>query len=181
ELRSALQKAGVKIKYIAGICLASRWSAKQQRNFAVRRRLFRKIVIDHERMTTRVAEMLAQGCSGIRRNKLKRGRVGSRCRNDRRKAHRALLFELRFYCRDRRSLLANGDINTIDGIDSARRGLRSVCITLVDDRIDSDRGLTRLAIADNELALAAADRDHAVDSLDAGLERLFHGLPLHDA
>ncbi len=37
------------------------------------------------------------------------------------------------------------------------------------------------AVADDELALAAADRDHRVDRLDAGLERLLHGLAHDDA
>jgi hypothetical protein len=45
---------------------------------------------------------------------------------------------------------------------------------LVDDRIDRDGGLSRLAVTDDKLALAAADRDHRVDSLDSGLERLVH-------
>src|SRR6185295_17350242 len=52
---------------------------------------------------------------------------------------------------------------------------------LVDDRIDGDRGLARLPVADDELALAAADRDHRVDRLDAGLQRLLNGLALDNA
>src|SRR5690606_23090994 len=52
---------------------------------------------------------------------------------------------------------------------------------LVDDRVDRDRGLAGLAVADDELALAAADGDHRVDRLDAGLQRLVHRLALHDA
>ena len=34
-----------------------------------------------------------------------------------------------------------------------------------------DRGLAGLAVADDQLALAAADRDHRVDGLEAGLHR----------
>jgi hypothetical protein len=37
------------------------------------------------------------------------------------------------------------------------------------------RGLAGLAVADDQLALAAADRDHRVDRLDAGLQRLVTG------
>jgi hypothetical protein len=47
---------------------------------------------------------------------------------------------------------------------------------LVDDRVDRDRGLARLTVADDQLALPTTDRDHAVDRLDAGLERLVHRL-----
>ena len=42
-------------------------------------------------------------------------------------------------------------------------------------------GFTGLAVADDQLALAAADRDHAVNGLDAGLQRLLHGLAVDDA
>ena len=45
---------------------------------------------------------------------------------------------------------------------------------LVDDRIDGDGGLAGLPVADDELALAAADRHHRVDRLEAGLHRLRH-------
>src|SRR5207237_10820845 len=47
---------------------------------------------------------------------------------------------------------------------------------LVDDGVERDGGLAGLPIADDELALAAADGDHRVDRLDAGLERLLHRL-----
>jgi len=52
---------------------------------------------------------------------------------------------------------------------------------LVDDRVHGDGRLAGRAVADDELALAAADGDHRVDRLDAGLQGLFHGLPLDDA
>src|SRR6185369_8943512 len=52
---------------------------------------------------------------------------------------------------------------------------------LVDDRVDGDGGLAGAAVADDQLALSAADRDHRVDGLDAGLQRLLHGLANDDA
>ena len=52
---------------------------------------------------------------------------------------------------------------------------------LVDDRVDADGGLAGLAVADDQLALAAADGRHGVDGLDAGLQRLLHRLPLGHA
>jgi hypothetical protein len=47
---------------------------------------------------------------------------------------------------------------------------------LVQDRVDRDRGLAGGAVADDQLALTAADVRHRVDRLDPGLERLLHGL-----
>ena len=55
-----------------------------------------------------------------------------------------------------------------------------VGVPLVDDRVDRDGRLAGLAVADDQLALAAPDRDHRVDRLDPGLERLLHRLPLDD-
>ena len=43
------------------------------------------------------------------------------------------------------------------------------------------RRLAGLAVADDELALAAADGDHGVDGLDAGLQRLLDALALDHA
>ncbi len=52
---------------------------------------------------------------------------------------------------------------------------------LVDDRVEQDRRLAGLPVADDQLALAAADGDHRVDRLDAGLDRRVDRLPGDDA
>ena len=52
---------------------------------------------------------------------------------------------------------------------------------LVDDRVDGDGGLAGLAVADDQLALAAADRDERVDGLDARLDGRVHALADDDA
>src|SRR5919109_1017337 len=57
----------------------------------------------------------------------------------------------------------------------------SALAALVEDRVDEDRGLAGRAVADDQLALAAADVRHRVDRLDAGLERLLHGLAVDDS
>ena len=56
-----------------------------------------------------------------------------------------------------------------------------VLVLVVDDRVDADRGLAGLAVADDQLALAATDRDHRVDRLEARLHRLLDRLALDDA
>src|SRR5581483_5317793 len=48
-------------------------------------------------------------------------------------------------------------------------------------RVDRDRRLARGAVADDQLALAAADVRHRVDRLDPRLQRLLHRLALDDA
>ena len=71
---------------------------------------------------------------------------------------------------DGRGLLADGHVDA-----------DLVLALLVDDGVDDERRLAGLAVADDELALAAADGDHGVDGLDAGLQRLLDGLALDDA
>ena len=56
-----------------------------------------------------------------------------------------------------------------------------VLVLVVDDRVDRDRGLSGLAVADDQLALAAADRDHPVDRLQPGLHRGVDRLALDHA
>src|SRR5262249_12845574 len=53
-----------------------------------------------------------------------------------------------------------------------------VATPLVDDGVDGDRGLARLAVADDQLTLSAADRNHGVDGFDSGLQRFLHGQAL---
>ena len=67
-------------------------------------------------------------------------------------------------------LLPDSDINTFH-----------VLPFLVDDRVNRQSGLAQLAVADDEFALAAADRNHGVNRFDAGLNRLFDGFAGNDA
>ncbi len=62
------------------------------------------------------------------------------------------------------ALLADRDVDADD-----------VAALLIDDGIEGDGGLAGLAVANDQFALAAADGDHGVDGLDAGLQRRFHG------
>ena len=52
---------------------------------------------------------------------------------------------------------------------------------LVDDRVQRHGGLAGLAVADDQLALAAPDRDERVNRLQAGLHRRIHRMARDDA
>ena len=52
---------------------------------------------------------------------------------------------------------------------------------MIDYGVERDGGLARLTVADNQLALAAADGEHRVDGEDARLHRTGNALPLDDA
>ena len=100
----------------------------------------------------------------------KRRRVRRRGDDDDGVVHRAGGAQALDHLGDGRFLLADGDVDADD-----------VLAALVDDRVDGDGRLARLAVADDQLALAAADGRHGVDGLDAGLQRLIDRLPAGDA
>ena len=55
-----------------------------------------------------------------------------------------------------------------------------VGVLLIDDRVDADRRLAGGAVADDQFALAAPDREQGVDGQDAGLNRLRDEIALDD-
>ena len=69
---------------------------------------------------------------------------------------RAGIFERLDDLRDGRALLADGDI---DAIELLLLVAALVDRALIDDRVDGDGGLAGLAVADDQFALAAADRE----------------------
>ncbi len=56
-----------------------------------------------------------------------------------------------------------------------------VTILVVDDRVDGDGRLAGLSVPDDQLALAAADRDHRIDRLQSGEHGLFDRLTLDNS
>ncbi len=117
-----------------------------------------------------IHEVFTHGHTGVGRKVLHRSRRRSRSGHDDGVIHRAVLFELAYHVGNRRLLLTDCDVNALNA-----RGL------LVDDRIDSEGGLTGLTVTDDELALTAANGDHRVDSLISGLHRLAHRLTVDHA
>ena len=170
HLRRALQQARVEIEDVARVRFAAWRAPQQQRNFAVRLRMLRQVVIDAQRMAAAVAEKLPHGARGIRSDIQKRRRIGRAGRDDDAVAERVGLFEDANDLRDRRLLLADRVVNADD-----------VLVALVDDGIDRHRGLPGLAVADDELALTAADGHHRVDRFEARLQRFAHRLAIDDA
>ena len=129
-----------------------------------------EIIVNHEGVLTVVQEILAHGAAAVRREVLQR--CGVRCGgvDDDGVVHGAVLFERADHLGHGRLLLTDGYVNADD-----------VLALLIDDRIDRDGGLAGLAVADDQLTLAAADRDHGVDRFEAGLQRLLHRLAVDDA
>ncbi len=170
ELRGALQETRVEIEDVARIRLAARRAAEQQRDLAIRRGVLGEIVVDDQRVLAVVEEVLADRAAGIRREVLQRRRFRRRGVDDHRVVHRPVLLEGLDHLRDGRLLLTDRHVDALH-----------VLALLVDDRVDRHGRLAGLAVADDQLALAAADRNHRVDGLEPRLQRLFDGLPVDDA
>ncbi len=114
--------------------------------------------------------MLAHRTTGVGGQVLERRLIGGGCHDDHRVLHGAGLFEPGDGLGDGGGLLADRHVDAVH----AEAGL-------VEDRVDRNRGLAGLAVADDQLALATADRDQRVNRLDAGLEGLPHRLAAGDA
>src|SRR5581483_4633935 len=170
ELARALEQPRVQVEDVAGERLAARRPAQQQRQLPVRVRVLRQVVVDAERVAAVVEEVLAHRGAGERRHPLDRRRLLGGRGDDDRVLQGARLAQALVHLRHGGGLLTDCDVDA-----------DHVAAALVDDRVDADRGLARAAVADDELALAAPDRDHRVDRLETGLQRLLHRLPLHDA
>src|SRR5581483_11852240 len=96
---------------------------------------------------------------------LQRRRVARAGHHDGRVIHGPVLSQGLDDAGDGRFLLADRDVEALHA-----------GVLLTDDRVDADGRLAGLAVADDQLALAAADWRHSVDGLDAGLQRLAHRL-----
>ncbi len=172
----------MQVKDVAGVGLASRRTAQRERHLTVSDGLLGQVVIDHEHVAAGVLgrcrlavlavvhEVLADGGARHGRDVLQRCGIGRRSGNDDRVVERRDGAKGLPDVGDRGSLLADGHVDADNAL-----------APLVDDGIDGDGGLAGLAVADDELALAAADRDHRVDGEDTGLQRLATGVRVDDA
>src|SRR5438876_321579 len=168
----------MQIEHVARIGFAARRTAQQQRHLAVGDSLLGQIVIDDDRVHAVVAEIFAHGAAGERRDVLHRRRIRRGGGDDNGIFQRALLFEHLDELGDGGTLLADRDVDAIQLDVLVRLRVERL---LVQNGVERDRGLAGLAVADDQLALAAADRDQRVDRLEAGRHRLAHRLARNDA
>ena len=160
----------MQIEHVAGVRFTSGRTADEKRKGTVRGGVLTEVVVNDQHVFSVVHEEFAHRTAGIRRDVLQGRKLGGRCGDDDGVVHRAGLIKRRDKLCNRRALLADGDVDADD-----------VLALLVDDGVGRERRLTGLAVADDELALAAADRDHGVDGLDTGLKRNGDALALQDA
>ena len=170
QLGRAFQQAAVQVENVAGVSLASRGTANQQRERTVRDSVLGQVIVDDQDVLALVHEVFTHGaaCVGgdiLQRRQLGRGGADNGC-----VCHSAVFLEILDQRCHGRTLLTDGNIDA-----------QNVLALLVDDGIGGNDGLAGLAVTDDKLTLAAANRNHRVDGLNAGLQRLLDGLTVQDA
>ncbi len=167
----------MQVEDVARVRFTPRRAAQQQRDRTVGFGLLRQVVEDDEHVLAVVHPVLADGRAGVRRDVLEACGIGSRGGHDGGVLHGTGLFEALAHGCDGRTLLTDGHV---DAAHLLLRVARLPVLLLVDDGVDGDGGLAGLAVADDELTLAAADRRHRVDGLQAGGQRFVDGMTVHN-
>ena len=121
-----------------------------------------------------VSEPLAHGTPREGCEVLKRRSLGRGSRNHDRIFECVILLEGLHKLCNRRSLLADGNVDTVELLIFV---LAVVPSLLVEDRVKGDGRLAGLTVTDDELTLATANGHHGVNGLQASLHGLVHGAP----
>ena len=167
QLCRALEQARVQVEYVTGIGLAAGWLAGQQRELAVGRGMLGQIVDDDQRVLAVIPEILGDRETRERRDPLQSGR-GRRRGDDKDAALGGAVLLHRFDDPPHRGrALADRHIDADD-----------VRVLLIDDRIDADCRLAGGPVTDDQLALAAPDREQGVDHQNARIHRLGHEIAI---
>ena len=155
----------MQIENVAGVGLTSRGTANQQRERTVRDSVLGQVIVDDQDVLALVHEVFTHGAACVGGDILQRRQLGRGGTDDGCVRHSAVFLKILDQRCHGRALLTDGNIDA-----------QNVLALLVDDGIGGNDGLAGLAVTDDKLTLAAANRNHRVDGLNAGLQRLLDGL-----
>eukprot|EP00756_Hemistasia_phaeocysticola_P032235 Hpha_TRINITY_DN16398_c1_g2::TRINITY_DN16398_c1_g2_i6::g.62840::m.62840 len=175
--RGTLQETRVQVEHVTRVRLTARGTTQQQRQLTVRHSLLRKIVVDDERVTPGVTELLADGHTGEGGEVLKTRGVGGRGGHDDGELQSVVQPEHTVDTSHVRATLTHRHVHRHDVV--LTEGLL-VDTHLVHDGRHGDGGLPGLTVTDDQLTLATADGDHRVHDLETSRQVVVHGLTLDD-
>ena len=168
----------MQVEDVTGVCFTSRRAAQQQGHSAVCFCLLRQVVEDDEDVLATVHPVLADSRTGVGCQVLEACCVRcGRCHDGGVLQRAASLKGVADSCNGG-CLLANSHVdasNLLLGVTG------SPVVLLVQNGVDRDSGLTGLAVTNDQLTLTATDRNHRVDCLQTGLQRLVNRLTLGHA
>ena len=167
----------MQVENVTRIGFASRRAAKEQRHGAVGHGVLGKVIVDHQRVAAAVAEVFTHRGPGERSEVLESVGVRRTGHDDDRVLESAVFAQGFHHAGHVGHLLADGDIDAVDRV----RIAALVGGLLVQDGVNADRRLTGLAVANDEFALAATNRNHRVHGLDPRLQGFGDRLAVHNA
>ena len=129
-----------------------------------------KIIIYDQYIFTLIHEILCKSSTSIRSNILKRCTVAGCCGEYGCILHCTVFFKIGNYLCNGRSFLSDGNIDT-----------DHILTFLVDDRIGCDGCFTCLSVADDQLSLSTADREHGINGKDSCFQRYSYRLTVDDS
>ena len=168
-MRGALQQPRVDVKDIAGKGFAAGRAAQQQGKLAIGTRVMGEVVVDDEHVPARFHEMLRDAGRGVGGDVGEPGRVVAFGHDDDGVIHGPVFAQVGDDLGDGGRALADGAIDA-----------QHILVALVQNGVDRDGGLAGLPVAEDQFALAAADRNERIDDDDAGLQRHGDGSAVHD-
>ncbi len=139
----------MEVENVSGVCLTSGRTVEQERHCTVCNGVLGEVIIHDEDVLALGHEIFSHSRARIRGYVLEGSRVARRCAYNYGIIHSAVLFERIYYLSNCRGLLSDSDIDT-----------DNVLALLIYYSIHCDRGLTGLAVADDELTLTSAYREH---------------------
>jgi hypothetical protein len=163
------EQARVHVEDVARIRLATGRPTQQQRQLAVGAGVAGEVVVHDQHVTPLTDEELRHARCGVGRDEPQPHRVVTRRDDHDGPLEHVLCLQACDDLGDGARALADRAVHRHD-----------VAVTLVEDRVERDAGLARLAVADDQLTLTATDRDQRVDGLDAGLQRCVDRRPVVD-
>merc|ERR1719264_562139 len=178
HLGGTLKQPGVEVEDITGVSLTAWGTPEQQRHLPVSDGLLGQVVKDDHSVHAVVTEVLSHGHTGVGGEVLQGGGVGGGGRDDDGVLHGVGVGEPLHNLGNSGPLLADSDVDTVElllGVISLVEAL------LVDDGVNGNSSLASLPVANDQLTLATTNGHKGVNSLDASLHRLRHGLPGDDA
>ena len=178
QLRAAFQQARVQVEHVTRVGFTPRRTAQQQRHRAVGFGLLGQVIKHNQHVLALVHPVLTDGRTGVGSQVLEPGRIRSRGGHDGGELHRTGVFQRALYRGNRGALLSDRHVDAAHLLVGVT-GLPVVA--LVQNRVNGDSGLAGLTVTNNQLTLAATNRNHRVDGFQPGLERLEHGTAHHHA
>ena len=172
HLGGTLEQSRVQVENVSRVSLTSRRTTEQKGHLSVGNGLLGQVIVDDQGVLSVVTEPLSHGTTREGSEVLERGGLGGGGGDNDGVLHGVVLLEGLDKLGDGRSLLADGDVDTVKLLLLVGT---VVPLLLVKNGVDGNGGLSGLTVTDDKLTLTTSDRNQGVDRLETSLHRLVDG------